>query len=168
MASSSNPNHPGYPWLEKIIFGKRGVVLAVFSIITVLMVLASSQLKIDAGFRKQLPVKHEYMQTFLDYEKEFGGTNRILIAVMAKNGDIFNKEYLTALEGVSDAISTVADNQGLGVDQSRTRSIFTPNQRYMIVTEEGFEADNVWPARFPEPFHPWHPVLIQLQNNIQS
>lgn len=152
MAGSSNPNHPGYPLLEKVIFGKRAIVLAVFAVITVLMILAASQLKIDAGFRKQLPVKHEYMQTFLDYEKEFGGTNRILIAVMAKNGDIFNKEYLTALEGVSEAISTVADAQGLGVDQSRTRSIFTPNQRYMVVTEEGFEADNVWPARFPEPF----------------
>lgn len=152
MAGPINPNHPGYPWLEKIIFGKRGIVLAIFSIITVLMIFSASQLKIDAGFKKQLPLKHEYMQTFLDYEKEFGGTNRILIAVMAKNGDIFNKEYLTALEGVSDAISTVADDQGLGVDQSRTRSIFTPNQRYMIVTEEGFEADNVWPARFPEPF----------------
>ena len=99
MAGPSNPNHPGYPLLEKIIFGKRGLVLAVFTIITALMIFASSQLKIDAGFRKQLPIKHEYMQTFLDYEKEFGGTNRILIAVMAKNGDIFNKEYLTALEG---------------------------------------------------------------------
>jgi uncharacterized protein len=152
MAGSSNPNHPGYPMLEKLIFGKRAIVLAIFTIITVLMLFEASQLKIDAGFRKQLPVKHEYMQTFLDYEKEFGGTNRILIAVMAKNGDIFNREYLTALEGVSDAISTVADSQGMGVDQSRTRSIFTPNQRYLIVTEEGFEADNVWPARFPEPF----------------
>ena len=152
MAGSLNPNHPGYPWLEKIIFGKRGVVLAIFTIITALMIFETGKLEIDAGFRKQLPIKHEYMQTFIDYEKEFGGTNRILIAVMAKNGDIFNKEYLTALEGVSEAINTVADAQGKGVDQSRTRSIFTPNQRYLIVTEEGFEADNVWPARFPEPF----------------
>jgi uncharacterized protein len=152
MAGTTNPNHPGYPMLEKLIFGNRVAVLAIFSIITLVMMFAASKLQIDAGFRKQLPVKHEYMKTFLDYEKEFGGTNRVLIAVMAKNGDIFNKEYLTALEGVSEAVNSVADDQGLGVDQSRTRSIFTPNQRYMVVTEEGFEADNVWPARFPEPF----------------
>ena len=37
MAGSSNPNHPGYPLLEKVIFGKRAIVLAVFAVITVLM-----------------------------------------------------------------------------------------------------------------------------------
>jgi uncharacterized protein len=161
MAGGSyNADHPGYPFLEKLFFGKRSVVLLVFAIITVLLGIAASQLQIDAGFRKQLPLQHPYMQTFTEYEKEFGGTNRILIAVMMKNGadgkpvgDMFNKEFLTALEGVSEDVSKVSDVNGMGVDQSRTRSIFTPNQRYMIVTEEGFEADNVWPAgKFPEPF----------------
>jgi len=147
-----NPNFKGYPILEKVIFGNRAIVLAVFSVVTVIMLFAASQLKIDAGFRKQLPLNHEYMKTFIDYEREFGGTNRILIAVVDKRGDMFNPEFLTALEGVSNEISNVKDSNGLGVDQSRTRSIFTPNTRYTIVTEEGFEADNVWPARFPEPF----------------
>jgi len=153
MAGGSyNPNFAGYPILEKIIFGNRALVLAVFSLITVVMLIAASQLKIDAGFRKQLPLNHEYMKTFIEYEREFGGTNRILIAVVDKRGDMFNPEFLTALEGVSNEISNVKDSNGMGVDQSRTRSIFTPNTRYTIVTEEGFEADNVWPARFPEPF----------------
>jgi len=153
MAGGSyNPNFAGYPILEKIIFGNRALVLALFSLITVVMLIAASQLKIDAGFRKQLPLNHEYMKTFIEYEREFGGTNRILIAVVDKRGDMFNPEFLTALEGVSNEISNVKDSNGMGVDQSRTRSIFTPNTRYTIVTEEGFEADNVWPARFPEPF----------------
>lgn len=153
MAGGSyDPNFAGYPILEKIIFGNRAIVLAVFSLITVLMLFAASQLKIDAGFRKQLPLNHEYMKTFIDYEREFGGTNRILIAVVDKRNDMFNAEFMSALEGVSNEISNIKDSNGMGVDQSRTRSIFTPNTRYTIVTEEGFEADNVWPARFPEPF----------------
>jgi uncharacterized protein len=153
MAGGSyNADHPGYPFLEKLIFGNRALVLAIFAVITALFAFAASKLYIDAGFKKQLPLQHEYMKTFAEYEKEFGGTNRILIAVMAKKGDIFSKEYLTALEGVSEEINNVTDQHGMGVDQSRTRSIFTPNQRYLVVTEEGFEADNVWPARFPEPF----------------
>jgi uncharacterized protein len=153
MAGGSyNPNFAGYPILEKIIFGNRAIVLAIFSIITVLMLFAASQLQIDAGFRKQLPLNHEYMKTFIEYEREFGGTNRILIAVVDKRNDMFNDEFMTALEGVSNDISNIKDANGMGVDQSRTRSIFTPNTRYTIVTEEGFEADNVWPARFPEPF----------------
>lgn len=149
---SSNPDHPGYPLLEKLIFGNRPAVLAVFGLISLVLLYAASQLQIDAGFRKQLPLDHEYMKTFIDYEPEFGGTNRILVALVDKSGNMFNKEFLTALEGVSEEISSVTDSSKRGVDQSRTRSIFTPNQRYLQVTEEGFEADNVWPAQFPEPF----------------
>lgn len=151
-AGGSNPNHPGYPFLEKLIFGNRGVVLAVFGVITLGFLWAATQLSIDAGFRKQLPLKHEYMKTFLDYEVEFGGTNRILIALVDKQGDMFNKSFLTALEGVTDEVGLIKDEGGRGVDQSRVRSIFTPNQRYIVVTEEGFEGDNVWPSRLPYAF----------------
>ena len=45
------------------------------AIITIGMMYAMSQLRIETGFKKQLPLKHEYMQTFLQYEKEFGGAN---------------------------------------------------------------------------------------------
>ena len=37
----------------------------------------------DAGFKKQIPLQHEYMKTFIDYELDFGGANRVLVAVMA-------------------------------------------------------------------------------------
>ena len=125
-AGGSNPNHPGYPMLEKLIFGHRGIVLGIFVLITLGFLFAASFLRIDAGFRKQLPLKHEYMKTFLDYEVEFGGTNRVLLALVDKRGNMFNKEFLTALEGVTDQISQVRDEGGRGVDQSRVRSIFTP------------------------------------------
>ena len=35
------------------------------------------------------------MQTFVDYEADFGGANRVLVAVMAKDGNMFSDEYLT-------------------------------------------------------------------------
>ena len=35
----------------------------------------ASQLRIETGFKKQLPLEHEYMRTFTDYEREFGGAN---------------------------------------------------------------------------------------------
>ena len=86
---------------EKIVFGARPLVLLVFAIITVAMVFFASQLKVDAGFKKQIPLQHEYMKTFLDYEQDFGGANRVLVAVMAKDGNMFSDEYLSTLQKVS-------------------------------------------------------------------
>ena len=39
---------------EKLVFGARPVVLAVFAAITVAMVFFAMQLKVDAGFEKQI------------------------------------------------------------------------------------------------------------------
>jgi hypothetical protein len=139
----SGADHPGYPLLERMIFGNRGVVLAVFALITLVFLGAASQLRIDAGFRKQLPLQHEYMQTFVDYEAEFGGANRVFVALIDKRGDIFNKEFFTALEGATDAVKAISE-----VDNSRVRSVFTPNTRFVEVVEGGFAGGNVIPADF--------------------
>ena len=47
---------------EKIIFGFRPVVLAIFALVTVVMAWEASHLQIDAGFKKQIPLQHEYMR----------------------------------------------------------------------------------------------------------
>jgi hypothetical protein len=54
--------------LENLVFGARPVVLLIFAAITVAMLFFASQLRVDAGFKKQIPLEHEYMKTFLDYE----------------------------------------------------------------------------------------------------
>ncbi|WP_146907039.1 hypothetical protein [Arenimonas daejeonensis] len=79
---------------ENIVFGNRPLILIVFTAITLAMLYFASQLKVDAGFKKQVPLQHEYMQTFQDYEAEFGGANRVLVAVIAKDGDMFDQEFL--------------------------------------------------------------------------
>ncbi|MGD9584622.1 MAG: RND family transporter [Lysobacterales bacterium] len=129
--------------LESLIFENRGVVLLLFTAITAVMLFFALQLKVDAGFRKQVPLKHEYMKTFLEYEKEFGGANRVLVAVMAKDGKMFTAEYMTTLDQVTDDVMNVT-----AVDKSRTRSIFTPNVRFTEVVEDGFAGGNVIPADF--------------------
>lgn len=132
-----------YPRLEKLIFGNRGIVLGAFVVITIGFLLAAMQLRIDAGFRKQLPLQHEYMQTFVDYEAEFGGANRIFVALIDKRGDMFNKEFFTALEATTEKVKGISE-----VDNSRVRSIFTPNTRFVEIVEGGFAGGNVIPADF--------------------
>jgi predicted RND superfamily exporter protein len=144
--------------VEQVIFNKRALVLTVFALITVAMVFFASQLKVDAGFNKQVPLQHEYMQTFTDYAADFGGANRVLVAVMAKDGDIFSKEYMATLENVTkDVINLDA------TDDAKARSLFTPNVRFIEVVEDGLSGGNVIPQNFTPNLEGYEPPPEQFE-----
>lgn len=128
---------------ETIVFGNRPLVLIVFTAITLAMLFFASQLKVDAGFKKQVPLQHEYMQTFQDYELEFGGANRVLVAVIAKDGDMFDQEFMKTLENVTNEVINLDST-----DDARSRSLFTPNVRFIEVVEDGLSGGNVIPQTF--------------------
>jgi predicted RND superfamily exporter protein len=128
---------------ETLVFGNRIAVLVVFTLITIAMAYFASQLRVDAGFKKQIPLQHEYMKTFLDYERDFGGANRILIAVMDKSGNMFNQPFFQTMENITQDAKTIEH-----VDEARVSSIFTPNVRFVEVVEDGFAGGNVIPATF--------------------
>ncbi|MCB1607603.1 MAG: hypothetical protein KDI71_11565, partial [Xanthomonadales bacterium] len=164
MAGIGSGPSDGFPRLERLIFGNRGAVLVLFALITVGFALAASQLRIDAGFRKQLPLQHEYMQTFVQYEAEFGGANRVFVALIDTSGDMFNKEFFTALEAATDDVRLIAE-----VDPARVRSIFTPNTRFVEIVEGGFAGGNVIPADFSttaEGFDPTQEDFDKIRSNI--
>ncbi|HLJ37969.1 MAG TPA: MMPL family transporter, partial [Steroidobacteraceae bacterium] len=108
-------------------------------------------LRIDTSFSKTLPVRHEYMRTYLDPKvAEFQGANRVLVALIARDGNMFTPEFFAALRKATDEV-IVTD----GIDRTRVQSIFTPNVRYLEVVEDGIEAGDVIPADFtptPENF----------------
>jgi hypothetical protein len=128
---------------ESMVFGYRGVILALFVLITGVMGYFASQLKVDAGFNKQVPLQHEYMRTFTDYMADFGGANRVLIAVMAKDGNMFSKEYMQTLENVTNDVINLE-----ATDDAKARSLFTPNVRFIEVVEDGLSGGNVIPQDF--------------------
>ncbi len=129
------------------VFGIRPLILIVFAIGTVVMLTFMTQLRVDAGFLKQLPLQHEYMQTFMEYEREFGGANRVMVALMAEDGDMFTDEFFERFEDITNRVFFVP-----GVDRASVRSIFTPNVRFVEIVEDGFAGGNVIPADFsPSP-----------------
>lgn len=128
---------------ERIVFGARPLLLLLFAVVTVAMLYFASQLRVDAGFKKQIPLQHEYMRTFLDYEKDFGGANRVLVAVMADDGDMFDPAFFKTLEGVTAEVMAIE-----ATDDSRVRSLYTPNVRFVEVVEDGFAGGNVIPDTF--------------------
>ena len=144
--------------LEKLIFGNRIAIVMAFVLLTAgLAVVAVRGLHIDASFTKQLPLKHEYMQTFVKHQAEFGGANRVLIALVARDGNMFTPGFFDALKKATDEV-LVMD----GIDRGRVQSLFTPNVRYMEVVEEGIEAGNVVDSEFV----PTPEALAKVRENI--
>ena len=127
----------------RIVFDHRKAWLAIFAVLTLLFVASASRMSVDAGFNKMVPLKHEYMKVYREYEKVFGSANRIALAIVQKDGDIYSKEFMAKLKGMTDDVFLLN-----GVDRPSVKSLFTPNTRFIEVIEEGFAGGNVIPATF--------------------
>ncbi|MEX0899441.1 MAG: MMPL family transporter [Gammaproteobacteria bacterium] len=139
------------PLIERAVFAARVPLLVLFALATAWLGWSASQLQVDASFHKQLPLEHPYMQTFVEYEGEFGGANRVLVALIRHDGqDIFEPGFFETLRSITDDVFFIE-----GIDRARVTSLFTPNVRFIEVTEEGFSGGNVVPDNFaptPEMF----------------
>ncbi len=142
---------------EELIFKNRVLVMAFFVVVTIAMLYSATNLRIDAGFSKLLPLEHEYMKTYVKHRQEFGGANRILIAVMAKDGNMFTPEFFDLLKNVTDDVFFLP-----GVDRAQVKSIFTPNVRYTEVVEDGIAGGNV----IPDDFRPTPEGFARVRSNI--
>jgi len=143
--------------LEQFVFGHRRGLLTAFALLTLVMGGFASQLRIDAGFAKLLPLEHEYMKTFVQYQEEFGGANRVLIALIAHDRDIFTPDFFATLKSVTDDVFFIP-----GVDRAQVKSLFTPNVRFIEIVEDGFAGGDVVPADF----QPTPEGLNQVRTNI--
>ena len=141
-----------------------GLVLRNRNLLTILLLVATcffgvqaSKIKVDAGFEKQLPKKHPYIETFLKHRQEFGSANRLLVLVESPTDDIFTPEYFEVMKAVTDEVRYLK-----GVNRGAVRSIFTPNVRFVEIVEGGFSGGNVVPAEF----QPTPEMLSVVRENI--
>jgi predicted RND superfamily exporter protein len=129
--------------ISAVVFNNRKMWLIIFGLMTIVFAAFASRLYVDAGFNKMVPLTHPYMKTYREYEKTFGGANRVAVALVQKDGDIYEKQYLQKLKALTDDVFLLN-----GVDRPSVRSLFTPNTRFIEVVEEGFAGGNVIPATF--------------------
>ncbi len=123
-------------WLEDLCFRFRHAILVLLALFTALMGYFALQLRMDAGFEKQMPIGHEYIQTFNQYRDDVLGANRLNIVVKAREGSIWTPAGLERLYEVTQAVSFLPNIDRLGV-----QSLWTPNSFVNEITEEGFRAD---------------------------
>ena len=124
--------------IERLVFGHRGAVLAALALLTVVMGVFAAQLRMDAGFDKQLPQDHEYVGTFFQYREQVFGANRIIVVVRAREGEIWSAAGLRRLHDVTQSVMFLP-----GIDRRTVTSLWTPNTRVLGVTEDGFKAEDV-------------------------
>lgn len=129
--------------VEPVIYGKRWITLAVLALITAFLGFQASQLEVDAGWLKMIPKDHPYMQTFMEYYDEFGGANRIIIAVHNEDGTIYEPKFMQALSEIHEAVFFIP-----GVLRSRVTSIFSPKIMYVRNTPTGLAGASVIPASY--------------------
>ncbi|MCC7325780.1 MAG: RND family transporter [Burkholderiales bacterium] len=124
--------------LENLFFAHRAATLAVLALVTIVMGVFAVQLRMSAGFDKQLPQEHEYIKTFYEYRDQVFGANRIIVVVHAKSGDMWSVPFLRKLNDVTQAVMFMP-----GVDRRTVSSLWTPTTRVLEITEEGFESEDV-------------------------
>jgi predicted RND superfamily exporter protein len=127
--------------LEKWLFSHRALVLGALLALTAVMGYFALQLRIDAGFEKQIPIGHEYVNTFNKYRADLFGANRLTVVVKARHGKIWTKAGLTRLFQVTQEVAYLPNVDRLGV-----QSLWTPNSFVNEITEEGFRSQPIIPG----------------------
>jgi predicted RND superfamily exporter protein len=145
--------------VEPIIFGRRRATLVVLTLITLFLGWNAAQLEPQAGWLKMVPQEHPYMKTFLGYYQDFGGANTVLVALHAREGTIYEPEFMEQLRGLTDAVFFIP-----GIDRPRVMSIFTPNILYVEVIEGGLAGESVVPRDYTQP--PTPEMVARIRANV--
>jgi predicted RND superfamily exporter protein len=127
--------------LEHWLFSHRPLVLGTFVALTAVMAIFAAQLRMDAGFEKQIPIGHEYVQTFQKYRADLFGPNRLTVVVRARHGSIWTPAGLSRLYQVTQAVEYLPNVDRLGV-----QSLWTPNSFVNEITEDGFRSQPIIPG----------------------
>ncbi|MDP2093392.1 MAG: MMPL family transporter [Hydrogenophaga sp.] len=130
--------------VERALFNHRAIVVVLCVLVTLLLGWQATRLQLNASFEKTIPTSHPYIQNFLAHQSELSGLgNSVRIAVARPEGPIYDASYLDTLRRLSDEVFLVP-----GVDRTRMKSLWTPNTRWVGVTEEGLEGGPVIPDGF--------------------
>ncbi len=132
------------PFMERFLFAKRRVFLAVFVIITLFLGYHMLQMRPEASFLRMIPTYHPYIKNYIAHQEDLKGLgNMVRICVETTKGDIFTKEYMEVLKKMTDEVFFIS-----GVNRGALKSLWTPVTRWTEVTEDGFAGGEVVPPTY--------------------
>lgn len=129
--------------IEKVVFRHRIFVVALFVLATFALGYQASLIKLDAGFTKNIPLQHSYMQNYMKHREDFGGSNSVLVSVCSTSGTIYNAEFFKTFKNINDELFFIP-----GVNRALVSSLYSPSTRFTEIVEGGFAGGPVIPADF--------------------
>jgi predicted RND superfamily exporter protein len=131
-------------WVERVVFNNRMLVVMGCVLATLVLGFFATRLEVNASFEKMIPSNSPYIKNYLAYRNELPGLgNSIRVVVENRQGDIYDPEYLQALQKVNDTLYLIP-----GVDRSWMKSLWMPIVRWKEVTEEGIDGGAVMPSTY--------------------
>jgi predicted RND superfamily exporter protein len=145
--------------VERLLFNHRGMVLMACALITLLLGWQASHLRFNASYEKTIPAHHAFIANYLAHRSDLKGLgNAVRITVENAGGTLYDQNYLDTLRRLNDAVFLLP-----GVDRAGMKSLWTPNTRWVGVTEEGLEGGPV----IPDTYDGKAESLRQLEANVQ-
>ncbi|MBF7729136.1 efflux RND transporter permease subunit [Pseudomonas sp. N040] len=144
---------------ERLLFNNRLVIVVLCLLTTLLLGYQALGLSLNAAFEKMIPTSHPYIVNFLENRKQLSGMgNTLRIAVEARQGTIFDAEYLETVRKLSDEVFLLP-----GVDRPYMKSLWAPSVRWTGVTEEGLDGGTV----IPDGYDGSRESLEQVRLNVE-
>ena len=145
--------------VERALFNHRPIVMVLCLLLTLLLGSQALRLRLNASFEKTIPTSHPYIANFIAHKDDLTGLENVVrIAVVAKTGSVFDKDYLATLAKVNDEVFLLP-----GVDRSFMKSLWTSNVRWSAVTEDGVDGGAV----IPEDYDGSERSLQQVRLNVE-
>ncbi len=141
----------------KIIFALRFPLLALMALVTIFLGYNAGRLDVSTDFLHMIPQGHEYILDYAPFKQFFGGGNHIRLSVSRKKDTILNAAFLRNLRRITEDVMFIK-----GVDRLTVRSLVSPDTRFVLVDEEGFDLGPVVPDKIPET----EEGLARIHNNI--
>ncbi|WP_397448930.1 RND family transporter [Pseudomonas sp. NA-150] len=146
-------------WVERLLFGQRALFVLLCLLTTCWFGYKATGLELNAAFEKMLPSGHPYIVNYLQNRSQLAGAgNTLRIAVEAKQGTIFDAEYLEAVKKLTDELFLLP-----AVDRPYMKSLWTPAMRWTAVTEDGLDGGPV----IPDDYDGSARSLTQVRQNIE-
>jgi uncharacterized protein len=128
---------------ERLLFNHRPWVMLLCLVATLFFGWQAMRLTLNASFEKTIPTLHAYIANYIAHKADLGGQgNAVRIVVEARSGasggTIYDQHYLEVLQKISDELYLMP-----GVDRPFMKSLWTPNTRWVAVTEDGLDGNTV-------------------------
>ncbi|GJH29386.1 RND family transporter [Caballeronia novacaledonica] len=141
--------------LERLLFNRRAIVVALCVLVTLVLGFQATRVTLNASFEDTLPTHHPFIQNYLKNRGDLQGLgNAVRVVVEAPKhkdgspGSIYDANYLATLAKINDEIFLLP-----GVDRPFMKSIWTPNMRWVAVTEDGLDGGPVIPDDYDASSH---------------